>query len=476
MAAKPRAKHKNVQGAEDMNAKEVDLNALMAQRPLSRLQLRICLLCALIAVLDGIDTQAIVIAAPSLAQSFGMKVIAFGPVFSIALLGGVAGAMLCGSLSDAFGRKRVLVAATCVFALFTFMTAFAESYESLLAIRFLAGLGLGGAVPCFLALSSEYTPPYRRGAVASLLWAGFPLGGMVGGFMNAFIVSHFGWPAIFYVGGVLPLIVAGALMIALPESAAYLAMRDSQSDRLRVIAERIAGKTFERGTRFFTMEPKTPGAPVVLLLTQDRTIATLILWLSFFASFGLLGLVVLWTPAILQGVGLAASGTATVLGFHGLGALLGMGAAGSIVHKLGARLALLPAFVVAAACTWLLGNVSSLLEASIVMALIGVFLGLGASGLIALASQVYPTAMRSTGLGWAMGMGRLGQVVGPLVTGRLMLGGATAGAVMELLAILPILVGLALLGLRVRTGEEPGKISVGKVSLPPLASSRPTGA
>jgi AAHS family 4-hydroxybenzoate transporter-like MFS transporter len=215
----------------------------------------------------------------------------------------------------------------------------------------------------------------------------------------------------------------------------------------------------------------------VLLLTQGRTIGTLILWLSYFATFGLLGLVVLWTPAVLQGAGLSASGTATVLGFHGLGALLGMGAAGSIVHKLGVRLALLPALVVAAACTWLLGNVSSVVEASAVMALIGVFLGSGASGLIALASQVYPTAMRSTGLGWAMGMGRLGQVVGPLVTGRLMLGGMTSGVVMELLAVLPIVVGLALLGLRVPSAEEPvRRTSDGEVSLPPLASSQPRRA
>ncbi|WP_158815555.1 MFS transporter [Methylocapsa sp. S129] len=459
-----------------MDAKDVDLNALMAQRPMSGLQVRICLLCALIAVLDGVDTQAIVIAAPSLAQSFGMKVIAFGPVFSIALLGGVVGAVLCGSLSDALGRKRILVAATAVFALFTFATAFADSYESLLAIRFLAGLGLGGAVPRFLALSSEYTPPDRRGTVASLLWAGFPLGGMLGGFMNAFIVAHFGWPAIFYVGGCLPLIVAVALTVALPESAAFLAMRDSRSDRLRMIAERIAGRTFEPGARFFTTESKMPGAPVALLLRQDRRVATLILWLSFFASFGLLGLVVLWIPAILQGAGIAASGTATVLGFHGLGALVGMGVAGRVVDKFGARLALIPALIVAAVCTWLLGNVSSIVEASTVMVLIGIFLGLGASGLIALASQIYPTAIRSTGLGWAMGMGRLGQVIGPLVTGRLMLGGMTSGEVMEILAILPIIVGLALLGLRVRVGEPTAMSGATDVALTPVASGQPRRA
>jgi AAHS family 4-hydroxybenzoate transporter-like MFS transporter len=426
----------------------VDLNALIAAHPLRGLQIRVAALCGLVAVLDGIDTQSIAIAAPALAQGFGMKVTSFGLVFSVALMGGVIGAFVCGSLSDALGRKRVLAGATATFAVFTFLTAFADNYESLLAIRFLAGLGLGGAVPCFLALASEYAAPHRRGTLASLLWAGFPLGGMLGGFVNAFIIAHYGWPAIFYVGGILPLVVALVMMVALPESPAFLATRDGRSDRLRAIAENIAGSRFATGTRFFITEKKVAGAPVLQLLKPDRRITTSILWISFFASFGLLGLVVVWTPAVLQGIGIPAAGTATVLGFHGLGALFGMGSAGRIVDRFGARVTLVPALVMAACCVWLLGQVGSLMEASAVMALIGVFLGLGASGLIALTSNIYPTAMRSTGIGWAMGMGRLGQVIGPLVTGRLMVGGMPPGEVMELLAILPLIVGAGVLVLR----------------------------
>ena len=428
-----------------MERDSVDLNALIDGRPFRGLQVRVAVLCGLVAVLDGIDTQSLSIAAPALAETFGMKVTAFGPVFATTLLGGVLGALVCGSLSDKLGRKRVLVAATLVFAAFTLLTAFTASLPQLLIVRFFTGLGLGGAVPCFLTLASEYAPPSRRGTLASLLWAGFPLGGMIGGFANAYIISHFGWRMMFYVGGLLPMLVAAAIMLGLPESPAFLASRDGASDRLRRLAERIAGRAFAAGTIFFTPERKLTGFPVRHLLGQGRSVSTLLLWTSFFASFGLLGLVVSWTSAVLQGAGAPLAGTATVLGFHGLGALIGMGSAGRLVDRFGTRRTLVPAFLAAACATWLFGMAGSVAEASLAMGLIGLSLGCGASGMIAVASYVYPTTMRSTGIGWAMGMGRLGQVIGPLVTGALMVRGLAPGAMMQWLAVLPIVAASAVL-------------------------------
>ena len=423
----------------------VNLNTLIDSRPFNGLQVRVAVLCGLVAVLDGIDTQSLAIAAPAVAQSLGRKVAELGPVFSITLLGGVTGALLCGSLADRLGRKRVLIAATTAFGLCTVMTAFTETWTQLLMTRFLTGLGLGGAVPCFLSLAGEYAPARRRGTLASLLWAGFPLGGMLGGFANAYVIGHFGWHVMFYLAGVLPMLVAATMILYLPESPAFLAGRNGRSDQVRRLAERVSGQDFAPGTEFFTLEEKVKGLPVGHLLTQGRAMGTALLWVAFAMAFGLLGLVVAWTAAVLQGVGLPLPATATVLGFHGLGSLIGTGMAGRLVDQFGGRRILVPSFLAAAASVWLLGVVTTVSEAALVMALVGFFLGGSASGMIALAARTYPTAMRSTGLGWSMGMGRLAQVFGPLVTGTLLVGGLKPSVMMQWLSFMPIVAAMSVL-------------------------------
>ncbi len=418
----------------------IDLRALIDGRALQPVQLTTFALCAMIALLDGVDTQSFAIAASSIASTFGMKVTAFGPAFAIAHLGACVGALSCGPLADAVGRRRVLIAATLTFGVFTVLTAFAGSYDVLLIIRFCAGLGLGGALPCFLALTSEFAPAARRGTVASLLWAAFPLGGMAGGFANAFVVAHYGWPMMFYLGGGLPLLVALAMVVALPESPAYLAIRDSASPRLRAIAERIAGHGFPPGTRF-QGEVRTIGKMPVQELFSGRLLpVTLALWVAFFGAFGMLTTVVSWTPAVLVGIGVPPAGAATVLGFFNLGAVVGMAAAGRLVDRYGMPAVLAPALALAAVSVWLLGAVGSLAEASAAMMGVGLFLGCGASGLIAVASNVYETRMRGTGVGWGMALGRFGQVVAPLLIGMLLVRGQPIAYVMQVLSAIPIVV------------------------------------
>ncbi len=426
-----------------MQSQVVDLDTMMEGRPLGGLQIRVTILCALVALLDGVDTQSFAIAAPAIALTFGMKVTQFGLVFSIAHLGACVGAFTCGPLSDRIGRRGMLIGATLTFAVFTIVTALASSYGALLAMRFCAGLGLGGALPCFLSLASEFAPPSRRGTLASLLWAAFPLGGMVGGFSNAYIVGHYGWPMMFYVGGALPILVAAIMSFGLPESPCFLADRDAASPRLRVLAERLAGRSFDPGTRFAVRGRSTAKIPVTELLQRRCRAVTLLLWLAFFVAFGLLSLTVSWTPAVLQGVGISTAGSAFVLGFFNIGAVLGMGTAGRLVDGFGATRTLIPALAIATGLFWLLGTVTTLWEAAAVTAGIGLFLGCGASGLIAVASSHYVTAIRATGIGWSMGIGRLGQVISPLATGALMAGGLAIAGVMQLMAALPVIAAAA---------------------------------
>jgi AAHS family 4-hydroxybenzoate transporter-like MFS transporter len=420
----------------------LDVGRIIDDRPLSGFQISIIVFCALVAVLDGADSFSIGVAAPSIAAKLGLPLSGFGAVFSAALFGATLGAFSFGPLADQFGRKPMLVIAVAIFAFFTFATALVGSRDSLLVVRFFAGLGLGGATPCFLTLASEYAPARIRASVTSLMWAGFPLGGMIGGFLNSYLIGAFDWQAMFYVGGVAPLVVGVLIALFVPESVRYLIARGGSHQALLRVVGRLAPEmaaSLHPNTKFVVREKALAGSPVRNLFTDGRALATPLLWVPFFMAFGVLIIVVLWTPALLRQAGMSAPNAALVVAFHGLGGFIGMAVAGRLLERFG-TLVLVPAFVIGAVFTLLLGMVgTSLPLAALCDALIGVFVGIGASGMIALASLVYPTSMRSSGIGWAMAMGRLGQVFAPLIAGAMQQAGWNVGRMFVFIAVAPLI-------------------------------------
>jgi AAHS family 4-hydroxybenzoate transporter-like MFS transporter len=392
----------------------INVSHLIDDGSVTRFQVLVIGLCSLVAFLDGLDSLSIAVAAPLIADSLGLAKSALGPIFSAALLGAMIGALTFGALGDRYGRKRILIAAVMVFAVFTFTTAHVTSYPTLLAARFAAGLGLGGATPCFIALASEYAPSRRRAMVASLIWAAFPLGGAIGGFLNAYILTHFGWQAIFLVGGIVPLLVTGALWRWVPESIGFLLASRADQSRIGAIVERIK-PGLPVGVLLVGNEVPITGTPLKHLFAKGRVMATLLLWTPFFTSFGTLALIVYWMPELLRGHGIALSQSSVVIGVNSMGALMGMASAGWLIDRFGARRILIPSMLLGACATGILGfAATSVASISLVMMVLGLSVGLSASGSVALASLTYPTAIRSSGVGWAMGMGRFGQVLAPL--------------------------------------------------------------
>lgn len=168
-----------------LDAGVTDVGRLIDEARFSPLQIRVVALCGLASILDGIDTQSIGIAAPELAKFLSLTPAGPAPVFSAGLLGALTGALGLGTLADHVGRKQVLILSTVIFGLFSLLTVLVTSFETLLVLRFLAGLGLGGAAPCFTALAAEYTPARKRPLIIGVMWASFPLGGMTGAFLLA---------------------------------------------------------------------------------------------------------------------------------------------------------------------------------------------------------------------------------------------------------------------------------------------------
>lgn len=413
----------------------VSVTRLIDEAPLTSFQIGTIVCCALVSMFDGIDTQSIGVAAPFIADTLGIKIAAFGPIFSSTLVGATIGAASFGPLADRLGRKTLLLVAIALIGVFTVLTALAHSVATLMFFRMMAGLGLGGATPCYIALTSEFAPARLRATLVTLMWSAFPLGGMLGGLLNSYLLVTIGWRAIFFIGGIAPLVFALFLLWYLPESIKFLLVRRNDSVAVAGIVARMRIALIGGQQRFFVDEKHLPGAPIKHLFTEGRAIGTLLLWVPFFMGFGILTVATLWTPALLRLNGIAPAATAFVIAFNGLGGFLGQSTAGRLMERFGVLIILFPAFVLGTAATVGLGyGASSVMLAATFIGLIGLFLGLGTGGAIALAALIYPTPIRSTGVGWGMAMGRFGQIVGPLIAGALLGAGWTADRIMMLIA------------------------------------------
>ena len=416
-------------------ANELNVTRLIDEGPLTRFQIATIVCCALVNLFDGVDTQSIGVAAPFIAEGLGINIANFGPIFSSALVGATIGAAFFGPLADRVGRKTMLLIAAMFIGVFTILTATATSVPMLMAFRVLAGLGLGGATPCVISLTSEYAPARMRAALVTLMWSSFPFGGMVGGLLNTYLLTHAGWRAIFYIGGVVPLLLVIVLFFVLPESIKFLVTRRNDNAAVRRIIDRFGTATTHADSTFIIEEERLPGATIQHLFTEGRLFGTLFLWVPFFMGFGVLTVVTLWTPALLRLNGIPPAATAFVIAFNGLGAFIGQGTAGRLMQRFGILPVLFPAFLLGTAATVLLGyGASSVALAATGIGLVGLFLGMGTAGAIALSALIYPTPIRSTGVGWGMAMGRFGQIVGPLIAGALLSAGWTADRIMIVIA------------------------------------------
>ena len=427
-------------------APTVNITELIDQRRMSRLQIAIIVVCGMVNLLDGMDSQSIGVAAPLIANALGIKMSSFGPVFSAAQLGAAVGALGFGPIADRVGRRMMLALSAAIFGAFTLLTAMAHSYDSLLAARFFAGVGLGGATPCFITLASEYTPRHLRATYVCALWACYPLGGMLGGFLNAWILTWFGWHTMFWVGGILPFIVALAVLLVVPESVRFLMARRATEERVRAIVARLFPDAATPGTHFTASEETILGISVTHLFTERRSLPTLLIWVAQFVGFGALAVAVLWTPTLLNMAGISHATTSIIIGFTGLGGLLGNALSGKVLDRFGILAGAVPALAIGAAALagfgYFAGNG---VMAGICGLFTNAFIGLGVTSTIVICSALYPTAIRSTGVGWAMGLGRTGQVFAPLLTGLTLSWGWSPTQMMGLMAMAPLIGSVAML-------------------------------
>ncbi|MGC2176697.1 MAG: MFS transporter [Bradyrhizobium sp.] len=408
-------------GTSTKDAPTVEVAAFIDAQPVGAFQIKVLLICATVLVLDGFDTTAIGYVAPALAKEWHIGKSALGPVFSAGLFGLMIGALLFGPLADRVGRKKIIIFSTLAFGIGTLITALVNDVNALLAIRFLTGLGLGGAMPNTVALTAEFGPHRRRATMVMVMFVGFSVGAALGGFLAAALIPQFGWRSVFVVGGVAPLVLAPILALKLPESVRFLTLTGRADARVAQLLAFINAKTvFAPETRFVVDEPALKGIPVQHLFRSGRTLATLLLWVVFFMSLLDIYFLSNWLPTVLNDLGASISAAAVIGSMLQVGGIVGTFALGSIIDRFSIRALALVYFigVFAVGAIGQFGQSAVLVTMAIFVA--GFCIVGGQIAANALAAGYYPTSVRATGVGWALGVGRIGSIVGPLVGGILL--------------------------------------------------------
>ncbi len=449
----------DVAGASlDVAGASLDVAGYIDQQPVGAFQIKLLLTCAAVLLLDGFDTTAIGFVAPSLAKEWGLTKAALGPVFSAGLFGLMIGALTLGPLADRIGRKNIIIFSTLAFGIGTLVTAFVPDVNALLAIRFLTGLGLGGAMPNTIAMTSEFNPQRRRATMVMIMFCGFSLGAAVGGLLAAALIPQFGWRSVFVVGGAAPLLLAPILALRLPESVRFLALTGHANARVAELLALINPKAaFAAATQFVVHEPVLAGMPVQHLFREKRTLPTLLLWVVFFMSLLDLYFLTNWLPTVLNDLGASVSTSAVIGSMLQVGGVVGAFALGSVIDRFSFRALALVYFIAvfAVGAIGQLGHSTVFVTMAIFVA--GFCMVGGQIAANALAAAFYPTSVRATGVGWALGVGRAGSIIGPLVGGALMTAKWSTGSVFMAAASAALCAALAAFSLSRLAGMSGGK-------------------
>jgi AAHS family 4-hydroxybenzoate transporter-like MFS transporter len=428
----------------------------LENQPLGGLQIRVAAICTLIQMCDGYDVGSIGWAVPSLTHAWHVAPPAFALAFLWSNLGVMAGALASGPIGDRFGRKPLLLVSIAIFGLASLASAFAPSLGVLAGLRFFTGFGIAGGFTGTTALTGDYTPHRLRATMIMVTFTGAPVGGFLGGLIVAWLLRQgFDWPVIFLIGGAFPLVILVITALWLPESPRFLAARPNLAPRERALLVRldIAPGQIERRSIDLAH-----GNPVKMLFGEGYALQTVLLWIIFFCSLINLYLFVFWLPEILHLTGLTPPQAVFATSLHALGAIAAVLYLGFLIDRFRPERALALHYATSIVFIALL----ALAAMPYILLLAVVFLSgmtvVGSqTGANATAGALYPARMRTSGIGWALGIGRLGGIAAAPLGGFLLARGLAPRHVFLSACVFAVVaaVGTALLALGERRATAP---------------------
>jgi MFS transporter, AAHS family, 4-hydroxybenzoate transporter len=397
----------------------VDLKSVIDTRKLSWLQYTTIFICFVMNMLDGMDVLIISYTAPSIAAEWAISSETLGMVFSAGVMGMAIGAMFLAPKTDLIGRKPMILLSAILMGTSIFATSYAQSIEHLLFFRFISGIGIGSMLASTPALTSEYTPNKTKDFWVSLVISGYPMGAFLSGMVAAWVIPTYGWRAMYQVAGIATAITIPLIYFLLAESLDFL-YKTRPKNALEK-SNRILSKMGLDPLAELPLAPKTEVkvSSFSSLWTGDRKVATIGLWVAFFMSFVTLYFLTSWIPKLAASTGLSLelaiySGTV-----FNLGSFAGILTQGYLSGKLGLKKVIGTFLIMTALLMFTFSLFSGSPLVLVLFGLIGFCIQGGFVGLYSVAARIYPTEVRTTGIGWAIGAGRMGALVGPLLGGLL---------------------------------------------------------
>ncbi len=436
----------------------LDIEQLIDTARLGPLHWRVLLLCALVTLIDGYDIQAMASATPSLAADWHVAPGDLRWIITAALMGIAGSALLVSPLGDYMGRRTLLLVSFAIVGFATLLASTARTPDQLFVWRLLTGLGLGASLPNALALTAEFAPLRNRRVLVALLACGISLGAAVSGLAAPGIIAMGGWRAVFVTGGVAA-VLAWLPLFALPESLRFMVARGRDPQAIGAVLARVTTYRHEAGISYSTREEPHAGLSVTELLTARLAPATGLLWLVFFLNLGLLYLLASWLPTLLKESGLPLPVALRMASLFQIGGVAGGFALAWSMQRFSPFVVLGVSYLLTASALAVIGSrVPDVPTASVLIAIIGNGIVGGQVALNVLSATIYPTTARATGVGWALGMGRFGGIIAPLLAGRLLSAGIPTGTLFRI-AVVPTLVcaaGVVLLRQAIRRSTVPG--------------------
>ena len=398
--------------------RQIDVHQLADNARFNRFHGLVLFWCALIIIFDGYDLAVVGIALPSIMKEMGVDPTQAGFMVSSALFGMMFGAIFLGTIADRIGRRWAIVICVALFSVFTAAAGLTHDPLSFSAVRFLAGLGIGGVMPNVVAQMTEYSPRRIRSTMVTLMFSGYAIGGMLAALLGKGLIERFGWQSVFLAAG-LPVLLIPLILRQLPESMSFLLKSDRAREIVPIAAAIDPENPPDQDTRFVDRTTRAAGAPIGQLFSDGRTRSTLMFWMAFFMCLFMVYALSSWLAKLMANAGYSLGSALTFVLVLNFGGMVGAVGGGWLADRFSIKSVLIGMYLLAAISISLLGQ-------PVPTPLLFVLVGLAGASTIgtqivtyAYAGQFYPPAVRSTGIGWASGVGRSGAILAPIVIGVL---------------------------------------------------------
>ncbi|MAZ06049.1 MFS transporter [Marinobacter sp. SS8-8] len=399
--------------------RNIDVNDVIDNATFNKFHWKVLFWCTLIIIFDGYDLVIYGVVLPLLMDQWNLNPYVAGLLGSSALFGMMFGAMGFGMLSDKWGRKKVILMCVVLFSLTTVINGFATNAWQFGILRFIAGLGIGGVMPNVVSLMSEYSPARKRSTLVALMFSGYAVGGMMSAGLGIWIVPNFGWEIMFYLA-IVPMLLLPLMIKYLPESVAFLMAQKREGEARDVLCEVAPFKAISEQDVLVVPPTTESKAPVLELFRGGRAMSTLMFWVAFFNCLLMVYALGSWLPKLMSAAGYPLDSSLMFLMVLNIGAIVGAVGGGWLADRFSLRSVLVSFFILGSGSLITLGYENPMWFLYTLMGIAGATTIGSQILLYAYVAQYYPTSIRSTGLGWASGIGRNGAIVGPMLGGTLL--------------------------------------------------------